>query len=83
MNAAGVILYGPPGAGKDTVTAELVQQDPSYALFERLKAGPGRTPATGSHRSSTSTASTGPERSSTGMSGMKPSTRSTAAGSPS
>ncbi|MFI0909453.1 guanylate kinase [Streptomyces abikoensis] len=43
MNAAGVILYGPPGAGKDTVTAELVQQDPSYALFERLKAGPGRT----------------------------------------
>ncbi|MEU5963877.1 kinase [Micromonospora parva] len=39
----GVILYGPPAAGKDTVTAALRDLDPRYALFERLKVGPGRT----------------------------------------
>lgn len=38
----GVILYGPPGSGKDTITSELVQLRPEFALFERLKAGPGR-----------------------------------------
>ncbi|MEU5431246.1 guanylate kinase [Streptomyces olivoreticuli] len=43
MTTAGVILYGPPGAGKDTVTAALARSHPRYALFERLKAGPGRT----------------------------------------
>lgn len=40
---SGVILYGPPGSGKDTVTSELVRLRPEFALFERLKAGPGRT----------------------------------------
>ncbi|WP_367131429.1 MULTISPECIES: guanylate kinase [Streptomyces] len=43
MTPAGVILYGPPGAGKDTITARLSHNRPAYALFERLKAGPGRT----------------------------------------
>ncbi|WHM41126.1 guanylate kinase [Streptomyces sp. BPTC-684] len=38
-----VVLYGPPAAGKDTVTQALTELDPRYALFQRLKAGPGRT----------------------------------------
>ncbi|MEY9876016.1 guanylate kinase [Streptacidiphilus sp. MAP12-33] len=43
MKPKGVILYGPPGAGKDTVTAELSSLSSAYRLFQRLKAGPGRT----------------------------------------
>lgn len=39
----GVILYGPPAAGKDTVTRALHDIDPAYRLFPRLKVGPGRT----------------------------------------
>lgn len=39
----GVLLYGPPGSGKDTVTAALHQLDKRYRQFQRLKAGPGRT----------------------------------------
>jgi guanylate kinase len=39
----GVILYGPPAVGKDTITAALRQVDPGFAHFERLKCGPGRT----------------------------------------
>ncbi|MEU1751982.1 kinase [Micromonospora matsumotoense] len=39
----GVILYGPPAAGKDTVTRELVNLGGRVALFQRLKAGAGRT----------------------------------------
>ncbi|MFF7802063.1 ATP-binding protein [Streptomyces olivaceus] len=39
----GAILYGPPGSGKDTITSELTRLRPEFALFERLKAGPGRT----------------------------------------
>lgn len=42
MNQA-VILYGAPATGKDTVTAALVQLDSRFQLFERMKAGPGRT----------------------------------------
>ncbi|MEV6994356.1 AAA family ATPase [Streptomyces sp. NPDC093228] len=38
-----MILYGPPGSGKDTITSELCRLRPEFALFERLKAGPGRT----------------------------------------
>ncbi|WP_438297714.1 AAA family ATPase [Streptomyces sp. HUAS TT7] len=38
-----VILYGPPAAGKDTVTQALMEQDPRYALFQRLKVGSGKT----------------------------------------
>ncbi|RFU83284.1 guanylate kinase [Streptomyces triticagri] len=43
MTPSGVILYGPPGSGKDTITAELSALRPEFALFQRLKAGPGRT----------------------------------------
>ena len=43
MSGRGVILYGPPGAGKDTVTSALTRLRPDYRLAQRLKAGPGRT----------------------------------------
>ncbi|NUS81015.1 MAG: AAA family ATPase [Streptomyces sp.] len=43
MSPSGVILYGPPGSGKDTVTAELSSLRTEFTLFQRLKAGPGRT----------------------------------------
>ncbi len=39
----GVILYGPPAAGKDTITEALHRLDPRYSLFARLKAGAGKT----------------------------------------
>lgn len=38
----GVILYGPPASGKDTITRELHQLDPRFAQFPRLKIGGGR-----------------------------------------
>ncbi|MFJ9472462.1 phosphotransferase-like protein [Streptomyces caniferus] len=39
----GVILYGPPAAGKDTVTAALAELDPRYTQFARLKVGTGKS----------------------------------------
>jgi guanylate kinase len=39
----GVILYGPPAAGKDTVTTALTELDSRYRQFLRLKVGGGRT----------------------------------------
>jgi guanylate kinase len=39
----GVILYGPPAAGKDTVTRELAALEGDVQLFSRVKAGSGRT----------------------------------------
>lgn len=39
----GIIFYGPPAAGKDTVTTALAALDQAYILFRRLKSGPGRT----------------------------------------
>ncbi|MDV9189772.1 guanylate kinase [Streptomyces sp. SR27] len=39
----GVILYGPPAAGKDTVTAALTELNPRYAQFARLKVGAGKS----------------------------------------
>lgn len=38
----GVVLYGAPATGKDTVTTALCSLG-SFAHFERLKSGPGRT----------------------------------------
>ncbi|MEU5880881.1 guanylate kinase [Spirillospora sp. NPDC047279] len=43
MSGRGVILYGPPASGKDTVTRALHQLDPAYSLYRRLKLGSGRT----------------------------------------
>ncbi|MFJ3861768.1 guanylate kinase [Streptomyces sp. NPDC090085] len=39
----GVILYGPPAAGKDTVTAALTGLHAKYAQFARLKVGSGKS----------------------------------------
>jgi guanylate kinase len=39
----GVILYGPPAAGKDTVTRALTQLTPRYTQFARLKVGSGKS----------------------------------------
>lgn len=39
----GLILYGPPASGKDTVTKELISADKQYTHFRRLKVGTGRT----------------------------------------
>ncbi|MEV6274467.1 kinase [Nocardia sp. NPDC051832] len=39
----GLLLYGPPASGKDTVTATLTAADSRFQLYERFKAGPGRT----------------------------------------
>ncbi|MEU2774020.1 guanylate kinase [Streptomyces sp. NPDC007162] len=39
----GILLYGPPTAGKDTVTAALAELSPKYAPFTRLKIGEGKT----------------------------------------
>lgn len=38
----GVILYGPPASGKDTITAALTVLDPRFAIFPRIKCGTGR-----------------------------------------
>jgi guanylate kinase len=39
----GILFYGPPAAGKDTITEMLIGRDPRYRLFRRLKVGAGRT----------------------------------------
>lgn len=43
MSRAGIVLYGPPASGKDTVTAALTVLEPRAKLFRRLKVGSGRT----------------------------------------
>lgn len=43
MKRSGLILYGAPATGKDTITSALSQLDARFRLFERLKSGPGRT----------------------------------------
>ncbi|MFC4912229.1 guanylate kinase [Actinomadura gamaensis] len=43
MTRRGVILYGPPASGKDTITAELSRQDDRFVLLTKLKAGTGRS----------------------------------------
>ncbi|MFE0776915.1 guanylate kinase [Streptomyces sp. NPDC058861] len=39
----GVILYGPPASGKNTVTTALTELNPKYAQFARLKVGSGKS----------------------------------------
>ncbi len=39
----GIILYGPPASGKDTITTALIEQDPQLVQFARLKIGEGRS----------------------------------------
>ncbi|MDX3129626.1 guanylate kinase [Streptomyces europaeiscabiei] len=39
----GVILYGPPASGKDTVTTALTELHSKYAQFARLKVGTGKS----------------------------------------
>lgn len=41
--AAGIVLYGPPASGKDTVTAALTALEPRAQLYRRLKIGSGRS----------------------------------------
>ncbi|MEU5583041.1 guanylate kinase [Streptomyces huasconensis] len=43
MEKQGVILYGPPASGKDTVTAALTELNSRYAQFARLKVGAGKS----------------------------------------
>jgi guanylate kinase len=38
----GVILYGPPASGKDTITAALTTLNPAFQMFARVKVGPGK-----------------------------------------
>jgi guanylate kinase len=39
----GILLYGPPAAGKDTVTTALAALDARYVPFRRLKVGSGKS----------------------------------------
>ncbi|MEU1481713.1 guanylate kinase [Streptomyces sp. NPDC005760] len=39
----GILLYGPPAAGKDTITSALAELDGQYTPFTRLKIGTGKT----------------------------------------
>ncbi|PTM99273.1 guanylate kinase [Streptomyces sp. VMFN-G11Ma] len=39
----GILLYGPPASGKDTVTAALCELSDAYCAFTRLKIGSGGT----------------------------------------
>ncbi|MGW4750322.1 phosphotransferase-like protein [Streptomyces sp. NPDC004290] len=39
----GVVLYGPPASGKDTVTTALTKLSPRYVQFARLKVGTGKS----------------------------------------
>lgn len=43
MTWVGVILYGPPASGKDTITNELTRLHPRYMPFRRVKVGSGNT----------------------------------------
>ncbi|WP_432190881.1 guanylate kinase [Streptomyces sp. bgisy027] len=39
----GILLYGPPASGKDTITTALCEHNEIYSAFKRLKVGSGRT----------------------------------------
>ncbi|TQS03808.1 guanylate kinase, partial [Microbispora hainanensis] len=38
----GVVLYGPPASGKNTITAAMHRHDPRFRLLPKLKVGAGR-----------------------------------------
>ncbi|WP_169953712.1 guanylate kinase [Microbispora sp. H11081] len=38
----GVVLYGPPASGKNTITAAMQRHDPRFRLLPKLKVGTGR-----------------------------------------
>lgn len=40
-NPIAVILYGPPAAGKDTITQALTRLDTRYVAYQRMKIGSG------------------------------------------
>jgi guanylate kinase len=40
---SGILLYGPPAAGKDTVSTALTALDARYVPFRRLKVGSGKS----------------------------------------
>ncbi|WP_433245895.1 guanylate kinase [Streptosporangium sp. CA-135522] len=42
MSLQGVVLYGPPASGKDTVTAALARLDARFVPLPKLKVGTGR-----------------------------------------
>lgn len=42
-NIRGLVLFGPPASGKDTVTQVLSRVHPRFRLFEKLKLGTGRS----------------------------------------
>ncbi|GLW12011.1 hypothetical protein Misp01_71390 [Microtetraspora sp. NBRC 13810] len=42
MSPQGIVLYGPPASGKDTVTAALTRLDARFVLLPKLKVGTGR-----------------------------------------
>ncbi|MEU2681304.1 guanylate kinase [Streptomyces sp. NPDC007107] len=42
-SSQGVILYGPPASGKDTITTALTKLSPRYGQFARLKVGSGKS----------------------------------------
>ncbi|MFC4061648.1 guanylate kinase [Planomonospora corallina] len=42
MSPYGIVLYGPPASGKDTITAALNRLDPQVVLLPKLKVGTGR-----------------------------------------
>ena len=42
MSPQGIVIYGPPASGKDTITAALTHLDPRFTLLPKLKVGTGR-----------------------------------------
>ncbi|MGW0589032.1 guanylate kinase [Streptosporangium sp. NPDC002607] len=42
MSPQGVVIYGPPASGKDTITAALTRLDARFTLLPKLKVGTGR-----------------------------------------